>query len=52
MSFSTYLNEKRQDCRELVEALGKHFQYVSILGTDVSATVILRAENAQRALFY
>ena len=40
LSFSTYLNEKRQDCRELVEALGKHFQYVSILGTDVSATVI------------
>ena len=40
LSFSTYLDEKRQDCRELVAALGKHFQYVSILGTDVSATVI------------
>ena len=40
LSFSTYLDGKRQDCRELVEALSQHFQYVSILGTDVSATVI------------
>ena len=40
MPFSAYLNEKRQDCRDLVQALGRHFQYVSVLGTDVRATVI------------
>ena len=45
MSFSTYLDGKRQDCRELVEALGRHFQYVSILGTDVTATVIRADRN-------
>ena len=39
MPFSAYLDGKRQDCRELVNALSGHFQYVSILGTDVSATV-------------
>ena len=40
MPFSAYLNGKREDCKELVQALGKHFQYVSVLGTDVRATVI------------
>ena len=40
MPFSAYLDSKRQDCKELVAALGKHFAYVSILGTDVSAAVI------------
>lgn len=40
MPFSAYLNGKRDDCKELVQALGKHFQYVSVLGTDVRATVI------------
>ena len=45
LSFSTYLDGKRQDCRELVEALGRHFQYVSILGTDVTATVIRADRN-------
>ena len=40
MPFSTYLDGKRQDCRELVDALSEHFQYVSILGTDVRAEAI------------
>ena len=40
MPFSVYLDGKRQDCRELVQALGKRFEYVSVLGTDVRATVI------------
>ena len=40
MPFSAFLDGKRQDCRELVDALSSRFQYVSILGTDVSATVI------------
>ena len=39
MPFSTYLDGKRADCAALVHALSRHFQYVSILGTDVSATV-------------
>ena len=38
MPFSAYLDGKRQDCRELVRELGKRFQYVSVLGTDVWAT--------------
>ncbi len=45
MPFSTYLDGKRQDCRELVAALGKHFRYVSILGTDVTATAIRADRN-------
>ena len=40
MPFSPYLESKRQDCRELVKALGEKFQYVSVLGTDVTATQI------------
>ena len=40
MPFSTYLDSKRRDCRELVAALGEHFRYVSILGTDVSGATI------------
>ncbi len=39
MPFSMYLDSKRADCRELVEALGQYYDYVSILGTDVRATV-------------
>lgn len=38
MPFSTYLDGKRQDCRELVAELGKTFRYVSVLGTDVRMT--------------
>ena len=40
MPFSAYLDGKRQDCRELVTALGKRFPFVSVLGADVRATVI------------
>ena len=40
MPFSAYLDSKRQDCKALVNALGKYFKYVSILGTDVYATTI------------
>jgi len=36
MPFSPYLESKRADCAKLVEILGKSFDYVSILGTDVS----------------
>lgn len=39
MPFSTYLNSMRQDCRELVAELGKSFDYVSILGSDVRSAV-------------
>lgn len=40
MPFSSYLDGQRENCAGLVAALGKHFQYVSILGTDVRATAI------------
>ncbi|MBO4572163.1 MAG: TldD/PmbA family protein [Clostridia bacterium] len=36
--FSTYLDGKRKDMKELVAELKKSFNYVSILGTDVSST--------------
>ena len=49
MPFSAYLNSKREDCRALVQALGKHFAFVSVLGTDVSATVI-RADRKSSAV--
>ena len=39
MPFSTYLNSMRADCKELVAELGKSFDYVSILGTDVHSAV-------------
>ena len=39
MPFSTYLDSKREDCRALVAELGKSFDYVSILGTDVRSSV-------------
>ena len=39
MSFSEYLNGKREICRGLIAELGRTFSYVSILGTDVHATI-------------
>lgn len=39
MPFSEYLDSMREDCRGLVAELGQYFDYVSILGTDVRATV-------------
>ena len=49
MPFSAYLNGQRENCAALVEALGKHFKYVSILGTDVYATAI-RADRRSSAV--
>ncbi len=40
MPFSSYLDGKRPECRALVQALGRRFPYVSVLGTDVRATAI------------
>ena len=40
MPFSSYLDKKREDCRALVQALSGHFRFVSVLGTDVSASVV------------
>ena len=40
MPFSAYLDGKRADCAALVQALGRYFRFVSVLGTDVSATAI------------
>ncbi len=40
MAFSEFLNAKRADCRELIEALSESFQYVSILGSDVKSTAV------------
>ena len=39
MAFSNFLNERRAACRSLVAELRHRFSYVSILGTDVRATV-------------
>ena len=49
MPFSSYLDSKRKDCRELVSELSKKFAYVSILGTDVSETNI-RADRKSSAV--
>ena len=49
MPFSAYLDGKRQDCKALVDALGRHFPYVSVLGTDVRATVV-RADQRTSAV--
>lgn len=39
MAFSGFLNSRRDACRALVAELRRSFAYVSILGTDVHATV-------------
>ncbi|MBE5803067.1 MAG: TldD/PmbA family protein [Clostridiales bacterium] len=49
MPFSSYLDRQREHCAALVEALDKHFRYVSILGTDVHATMI-RADRRSSAV--
>ncbi len=38
--FSQFLESRRADCRALVEALGDHFAYVSVLASDVSSKSI------------
>lgn len=35
MPFSSYLHSKRDECKQLVDALSPFFAYVSVLGTDV-----------------
>lgn len=40
MNFSEFLDSRRAACRELVAELGKSFEYVGILGTDVRSTAI------------
>ena len=39
MPFSDFLSENKDNCKQLVNALGKYFKYVSVLGTDVRSTV-------------
>ena len=41
MAFSEFLEQKREDCRQLVAVLGRTFPYVSILGSDVRSSRIL-----------
>ena len=47
MPFSKYLESKREDLKTLVRYLGEKFCYVSVLGTDVKATVYMANRNAQ-----
>ena len=49
MSFSEYLNGKREICRELIAELGRTFSYVSILGTDVHATIYRTDRRSSQA---
>ena len=41
MAFSEFLEQRREDCRQLVAVLGRTFPYVSILGSDVRSSRIL-----------
>lgn len=49
MPFSAYLDGVREDCRQLAAELGKGFDYVSVLGTDVRETVY-RADRRTSAV--
>ena len=40
MPFSNYLNSKREEIKELVGELSKRFSYVSVLATDVKASLV------------
>lgn len=40
MNFSEFLNSRRAACRELVSELSGSFEYVGILGTDVSSSTV------------
>lgn len=40
MSFSSFLNSKRQIIKELIKELNKEFRYVSVLGVDSKTTSI------------
>ena len=45
MAFSKFLESRRSACRALIEALGQHFAYASILGTDVRTNRIMVNKN-------
>lgn len=45
MSFSNYLNSKRNDIKELISILKESFKYVSVLGVDVKSTNIRVDKN-------
>ncbi len=49
MPFSAYLDGVRKDCRELVAELGRGFDYVSVLATDVRETTY-RADRRMSAV--
>ena len=49
MPFSAFLDEKRAECKALVQALSGHFRFVSILGSDVRASVV-RADRKSSAV--
>jgi len=45
MGFSEFLNTRREAARELVNALGEQFSYVSVLGVDVKARSVRADKN-------
>ncbi len=45
MSFSEFLNSRRTAAKALVNALGSHFEYVSILGVDIREHSIRANKN-------
>ena len=50
MPFSAYLASRKDDCIKLVAELKKRFEYVSILGTDVSGNVYRADRKSSAAL--
>ena len=49
MAFSKFLDGKREACKQLVSALLNDFPYVSVLGTDVRASVYFADRNTANA---
>ena len=47
--FSKYLASKQQDCESLISLLQKHYDYASILATDVSGTTF-SSSRRQKAI--
>ena len=53
MAFSEFLDGRRDAAKELVKELGNSFSYVSVLGTDVRAslyTADFKSSNARELL--
>ena len=46
MAFSEFLASRKEAAKALVASLGRHFAYVSVLGTDVGGTVVSVNRNA------